>query len=147
MHVEGTVDIRAPRQQVWAFLTDPHAVSQCAPGMESLEVIEPGRRFRAIASVGLGSIRARFTTDVEWTSLDPPDRAEMRARGQAPGSAVEATSDMRLEEVEGGNTRLHWGADVAVMGTIASLASRLMGSVADKLAAEFFDCVKSRIET
>jgi carbon monoxide dehydrogenase subunit G len=32
------------------------------------------------------------------------------------------------------------------MGTIASLASRMMGGVTQKLSAEFFACAKQKIE-
>jgi carbon monoxide dehydrogenase subunit G len=41
---------------------------------------------------------------------------------------------------------MKWTANVVVVGTIASLAARLMGSVSKKLTAEFFSCVKKRIE-
>ena len=40
MQLKGTVTIKAPRARVWEFLTDPHQVSQCAPGVESVEVTE-----------------------------------------------------------------------------------------------------------
>jgi len=36
-----TVTINAPRQTVWQFLTNPEQLTQCAPGLESLEVITP----------------------------------------------------------------------------------------------------------
>ncbi len=146
MNVEGSVTIRAPREEVWEFLTDPDLVSACAPGVQSVEIITPNERFRAVASVGLGAMKVTFSTDVEWTELDPPNRAKMKARGNAPGSAVEASAEMNLSEGPEGTTEMKWTADVAVMGTIASLASRMMGSVTEKLTGEFFDCVKRKIE-
>ncbi len=146
MKFEGTVTIQAPRDEVWAFLTDPDAVSLCAPGLKSMEIIEPDKRFRAVAAVGIGSMKATFTTDVEWTELEPPQRAEMKARGNAPGSAVEATAEMKLRKKGENATELAWTADVVVMGTIAALASRMMGGVTQKLTGEFFECVRSRIE-
>ncbi len=42
--------------------------------------------------------------------------------------------------------RLNWQADVIVVGSIASLASRLLGSVTQKLTNAFFNCVKAKIE-
>jgi carbon monoxide dehydrogenase subunit G len=146
MHFEGKLSIDAPRDRVWAFLTDPDAVSQCAPGLESLEVLEPGRKFRVVTAIGFGAVKARFTSDVEWTDLDPPNRAGMKAHGTAPGSAVDATSAMLLSDGTGGATDLAWSAEVAVVGTIASLAARLMGGVTQKLTGAFFDAVKRKIE-
>ncbi len=146
MRFQGTVAIRAPREAVWRFLTDPEKVSQCASGVESVEVLVPNERFRATASVGFGSVRARFVTDVEWQDLEPPSRARMKAHGTAPGSAVDALSEMTLRDGAEGTTELHWSADVSVVGTIASLAARLMGGVTQKLTGAFFEEVKKRIE-
>lgn len=147
MHLEGTTTIKAPREKVWQFLTDPHTVGNCAPGLESMEIITPNQKFRAVAGIGLGSIKATFVTDVEWVELDPPNRARMKAHGTAPGSAMDATSDMTLADGPDGATDMKWTADVTVVGTIASVAARLMGPVTQKLTGAFFECVKKQIES
>ena len=41
---------------------------------------------------------------------------------------------------------LNWSSDVTVVGTIASLAARLMGVVAQKMTDSFFECVQARLE-
>jgi uncharacterized protein len=146
MHFAGTVTIRAPREKVWDFLTDPEKLTECAPGLESLEVITPDQKFRAVASVGFGAVKARFTTDAEWMDLEAPNRARMKAHGKAPGSAVDATSEMLLSDGPDGTTVLHWSSDVTIVGAIASLAARLMGVVAQKVTDAFFNCVRKRIE-
>jgi carbon monoxide dehydrogenase subunit G len=146
MHFEGKLSIKAPRDKVWAFLTDPDAVSKCAPGLESLEIVEPGKKFRATTSVGFGAVKVRFVNDVEWVALDAPNHASMKAHGKAPGSGVDATTSMDLSDGADGGTDLAWQADVSVVGTVASLAARLMGSVTNKLTARFFDRVREEIE-
>lgn len=146
MQFQGEVNIEAATEAVWKFLTDPHAVGQCVPGLESIEVITPDEKFRAVAQVGLGSVKVRFTTDVEWLELEAPNRATMKAHGRAPGSTMDASSTMVLEPRGEASTQLIWTADVTVQGTIASLASRLMSGVSRRLTAEFFDCVKEKIE-
>lgn len=146
MQFKGETTIGATQEQVWDFLTDPHAVSQCAPGVESLEIVAPDEKFKAVASVGLGSMRVKFTTDVEWLELRAPEHASMKAHGKAPGSTVDATAKMDLEAIDSDSTKLVWTADVTIQGTIASLASRLMGSVTERLTVEFFNCVKARLE-
>ena len=146
MRFEGQVTIRAPREQVWRFLTDPEQVGACAPGVESIEILETAKRFRATASVGFGSVRASFVTEAEWLDLDAPTRARMKVHGNAPGSAVDALSEMALADGPDGSTELVWSADVTVVGAIASLAARLMGGVTHKLTALFFDKVRERIE-
>lgn len=146
MEFNGQVTIAAPRESVWKFLTDPHAVSQCAPGLESIKVVTPDEKFEVIAAVGFGTVKVRFVTDVEWTEMEPPNRASMKAHGTAPGSVVDASASMVLTDGEGGSTDMAWSAQVTVSGTITSLASRLMGSVAKKVTSAFFDCVKKKIE-
>ena len=146
MLFEGLVNINASRDKVWAFLTDPDFVSQCAPGLKSMEDVEPDKKFKAVAAVGFGTVKVTFTNEVEFLELDKPNRAKVKAHGTAPGSAVDAVSEMLLSDGEAGTTDLKWTADITVVGTIASLASRLMSGVTKKLTGEFFECVRSRIE-
>jgi len=145
MQFNGQVTIAADRQRVWEFLIDPQAVSQCAPGLESLTVLDPGKRFEVVAAVGFGTVKVKFVTEVEFTELAPPERAGMRAHGTAPGSAVDVLAEMALSEAPGG-TALDWKADVTISGTLTSLASRLMGSVTKKVTGAFFECVRKKIE-
>src|SRR4051794_30543702 len=116
MRFEGTVEIAAPRDRVWAFVIDPNRVGTCGPGVESIEVVDAAH-FNAIARVGVGFISARFTVDLQWAQLEPPTRAVINAHGQAPGSAVDATAEMRLSDgTLPGTTVMDWGADVAIHG-------------------------------
>jgi carbon monoxide dehydrogenase subunit G len=146
MQFNGVVNIQAPQEKVWESLIDPQFVSQCAPGLQSVEVIEPGKQFKAVASVGFGSVRVTFHNDVEFVELDPPNYAKMKAHGKAPGSGVEITSEMSLSSAEDGTTELSWAADIVVVGTIAGLASRIIGSMTRSLTKAFFDCIKGKIE-
>jgi carbon monoxide dehydrogenase subunit G len=141
----GSTEIQAPRARVWAFVIDPQQVGWCGPGVESIEAID-ATHFSAKAKVGIGIISARFTVDLELVEASEPDRAVIKARGQAPGSAVEATGEMRLSGPEAGPTTLDWSADVAILGTIASVGSRLIEGTADKLITAAFDCMRAKLE-
>lgn len=147
MNVKGSTTIAAPQEKVFTYLTNPEFVSQCAPGLESIEVVEEGKKFKGIVSVGLGNLKVRFSGDMEFTEISAPDRATLKAHGAAPGSAVDATATMVLSDAGDGVTQLDWSADINVLGTIAALASRMMGSVTQKLTGEFFACAKKQIET
>jgi len=146
MHLEGVVSIATPRQKVWDSLTDPFFVSQCAPGLESMEIIEPNKKFQAVAGAGFGSIKVTFKTDVEWVELDEPTLASMKVHGTAPGSAMDMTSAMVLSDGPDGSTDLNWSAEIVVLGTIASVAARLMKPVANLLVGSLFKCIKGKIE-
>jgi carbon monoxide dehydrogenase subunit G len=146
MHFDGRVTINAPRQKVWDFLTDPQAVSECAPGLKSMEVIVPDEKFKAVVSVGFGAMKVSFEAEVEWGEMDPLNSATISAHATAPGSVVDVSSKMNLSSENDEVTQLDWEADVDISGRIKSMASRLMGSVTNKLTGVFFDCVKKKIE-
>ena len=147
MQFEGVVKINAAREKVWGFLIDPHSVSQCAPGIDGLEILVPNSTFRARVALGLGSVKVNFVMDVEFVELDAPNRAKLKAHGNAPGSAADMVSEMILVEKPNGFTELQWTTDIQIMGTIASLAARFAPSITKKLTQEFFDCVKNNVET
>jgi carbon monoxide dehydrogenase subunit G len=147
MLIKGEVTIRAPRKKVWDFLTDPDQIGQCAPGVEKIEMIEPLKRYRGIVSVGLGAVKARFSGEVEVMELEEPNYAKIKAHGSASGSVADAVSEMRLADGPDGSTVLNWTADVTVSGQLASLASRLMVPVSQKLAQVFYEQVRKKIET
>ena len=145
MHFEGATEIEAPRDKVWAFVTDPNQVGQCGPGVESIEVID-ATHFKATAKVGIGFISARFVVNMEFAELTPPDHAGVKAHGQAPGSAVDAVASMRLSDAPDGGTIMDWSADVNISGTLASVGARLIEGTANKMIGQTFDCMKRTLE-
>jgi uncharacterized protein len=146
MLLKGEVTIRAPRKKVWDFLTDPNQIGQCVPGVEKIETVEPLKKYRGTVSVGLGTVKARFNGDVEIVELDEPNHAKLKAHGTATGSAADAVSEMTLSDAAEGSTLVQWTADVNVSGQLASLVSRLMVPVSQKLAGVFYEEVRKRIE-
>jgi carbon monoxide dehydrogenase subunit G len=145
MKFEGTVDIGAPRERVWAFLMDPNQVGPCGPGVESIEVVDD-THFKAKAKVGIGFISARFAVDMEIAERDEPNQAVIKARGQAPGSAVDATATMALRDGESGGTAMDWSADVLIGGSLASVGARRIEGTANKMIGQTFECIKAKLE-
>ena len=145
MQFKGTVDIAAPRDRVWAFLMDPNEVGSCGPGVESIDVIDEDH-FKAKAKVGVGFISARFVVEMTVAEKNEPDLAVLKAHGQAPGSAVDATANMALSGPAEGPTTIDWSADVLIAGTLASVGARMIEGTANKMIGQTFDCIKSKLE-
>ena len=141
MHFEGSVPIRASREKVWAFVIDPEQVGQCGPGVEKIEVVDDSH-FKATAKVGIGFISARFVVDMTFAELVAPDKAVIKAHGQAPGSAVDADASMNLSDGPDGTTVMDWKADVNLAGTLASMGARLIEGTANKMIGQTFDCMR-----
>lgn len=147
MEFSGSLEIAAPRQAVWDFLVDPQQVGACGPGVESIEEHDPDH-FTATARVGVGPINLRFTGDAEFVERVAPERAAIRGRGKAPGSAVDGTARMELRDGDAdGTTVMDWTAEVNLHGTIANLGARLIRGTANRIINEAFACIKSKLET
>jgi uncharacterized protein len=145
MRFEGTLDIDAPRERVWSFLTDPAQVTTCAPDVQALEVIDP-HHFKVVVRAGVGPIKATFTMNVQFLELDRPKHAAVLARGQAPGSAVEMVSTMNLAEFDETHTVMEWSSEVTVSGMMQQVGARLMQGAADKITHQVFACIKAKLE-
>jgi carbon monoxide dehydrogenase subunit G len=140
----GAPEITAPRQTVWERLMDPTFVAASAPGVESVEAVDP-THFRVISGVGVGPVRVRFQLDVELADLVPPERLRMTALGRAPGSSVDTVSSVRLEPIGDGRTRLDWAATTTISGTIAGLGPRILEWTARRLTEEFWTDFARRV--
>lgn len=145
MDFSGEEVIKASRQEVWDFLLDPEKATQCAPGLQSVEVIDD-TNFKCTVRAGVGMIRGNFNFDVKWTNIDEPNRAEMVANGNAAGSAVQMTSALDLSDTDEGGTLMKWSANVRVSGKLAGVGGRLMNPVADRMTKDIFGCIRSKLE-
>jgi carbon monoxide dehydrogenase subunit G len=146
MKLSGSTHINAPREKAFDHFTDANFVAECAPGVQKLEVIEADKKFKVVAGIGFGAVKATFDTNVDFVEKRPHDYAKIKAAGKAPGSNVDAVAELKLSDAPEGGTTLAWEADVNIAGAIASVAMRLMGSVTQKLSAQFFEKAKEKIE-
>jgi carbon monoxide dehydrogenase subunit G len=144
LEFSGSPAIAAPRARVWERLMDPHFVAQSAPGVESVEALDP-THFKVISGFGVGSIRVRFTMDVELFDIDAGKSAKMRVRGKAPGSAIDVVSNLQVDDAGSGGTQLNWSASSEVSGTVASVGARLMEGTARKLTEQFWTDFAQRV--
>ena len=145
MEFSGTQTIAVPIEKVWAYLLDVNKVAACAPGFQSLEELGE-EHWKAIISVGVGPVKAKFTMDVTRPEMHEPDLMIVKGRGKAPGSAVELSGKMNLIALDEQQTQMDWSANVVVSGTIASVGARLLSGTAEKLTGQFFGCLKTKLQ-
>jgi carbon monoxide dehydrogenase subunit G len=143
--LDGRVVIRAPRPAVWAMVIDPGRIAGCLPGAPAIETLDAGR-FRATATVKLGFLRASVVVDVELADLHEPEVAALLAHGRAPGSTVDVSAKIRLDDGPEGSTHVAWSADVAVGGLLAGVGAAQVEETVTRLAAETLDCLRARLK-
>jgi len=144
LEFSGAPEIDAPRARVWARLTDPEFIAASAPGVEAVERVDP-RRFRVTSGIGFGPMRLKFELDVELTDIVEQERLRMMAQGQAPGSAVDTVSSVRLEPLGEHRTRLVWTATTTLGGAVAGLGGRLLEAIARRMTEDFWTDFARRV--
>jgi carbon monoxide dehydrogenase subunit G len=144
MEINGSQNIDAPRQRVWDALNDPVILKECLPGCESVERVSP-EEFRVILCAAIGPLRARFNGTLCMTDAQPPESCLMSFEGQ--GGVVgfgKGTSSVSLAEAADG-TMLSYTTNAQVGGKLAQVGSRLIDSVARKMADDFFAALRRQI--
>lgn len=137
MDMSGEVRIPAERDTVWAALNDPEVLKTCIPGCESMEK-ESDTAFVAKMKAAVGPVKAKFSTNITLTNLNPPESYTISGEGKGGAAGfARGDADVRLEE-DGAETVLHYSAHLRVGGKLAQVGSRLVGGAARKTADGFF---------
>lgn len=136
MKIEGSADIPAPREKVWAAFLDPNILAQALPGCEKLEAIGPNE-YKATMKVGVAAIKGTFEGKVKLSDLEPPNRYRMAVEGSGGPGFVRGDAGMQMSDVDGG-TKVSYDADVQVGGLIASVGQRMLGGVTKMMLDQFF---------
>jgi uncharacterized protein len=144
MDIIGQQVIPAAREVVWQALNDPLILKACLPGCESVERVSP-EEFQVVIKTSIGPLRARFEGSLKITEALPPESCVMHFEGQ--GGAVgfgKGTSIVNLRETAEG-TELSYEAKAQIGGKLAQVGSRLIDSVAKKMADDFFKALRQQL--
>src|ERR1700722_3129088 len=138
MNIDGEYRIAAPPQRVWEGLNDPAVLQVSLPGCKALEQTG-ANEFTATVTAKIGPVSATFKGKVELSDLDPPHGYTLSGRGQGGQAGFGKGRARERRAPEGDGTILVYRCDVEIGGKLASVGSRLIGGVANKLAGEFFE--------
>lgn len=144
MRFQGDIVVEAPREHAWTFLTDPRQITQCAPGVESLKIVDD-QRFLVGVRAGVGPIRGTFTCAVMWLERQAPERARVQARCKIPASTADVMTVMTLSDLGDSRSLLHWVSEVRLSGLLGGLGGPLIQNAADAVLREVFACVNARL--
>lgn len=148
MRIEGSFHVAAPRERVYAEITNPALMAGCIPGCEAIEVINP-KTYRARILVEVGPIKARFNLVVEITSEERPARVLCVTRGEegTRASMLSANSELQLADAADGATEVKYASDVSVTGRLGKFGLGMMKKKAEALGAKFAETFRGKIET
>lgn len=146
MEIKDSFVINAPQDTVWDFLFDIPKLSQCIPGIESVEVVDE-KTYRGKLVVRVGPIKSEFTGRVALTDVEAPNRIAGIVEGddRASASSVKATFTGSLKQVSSG-TEAAFQVEANLRGRLAQFGGPVITATAKKLTADFAKCLKERLE-
>ena len=145
MDMSDSIEIAAPREIVFDALTDPEVLKACVPGCtEMTGSVEDG--FEATVVQKVGPVKATFRGKVTVSDMVPPEKLTISGEGKGGAAGfAKGGAEVTLTGIEGG-TRLDYKVEAKVGGKLAQLGGRIIDGFARKMAAEFFDRLKTAVE-
>jgi len=146
MQIKDSFVINAPQDKVWEFLFDIPKLSQCVPGIESVEVVD-NKTYRGKLVVRVGPIKSAFSGVVTLTEVDAPNRIAGTVEGddKSSASSVKATFSGTLTPVPGG-TEAAFQVEANLRGRLAQFGGPVITATAKKLTAEFAKNLRAQLE-
>jgi len=143
MTLDGTHRFDAPRDRVWAALTDPAVLARATPGCERLDPIGPDE-FAATLSVGVAAVKGVYQGRLMITDRNPPEGYTLRVEGNGRPGFVKGEGRLTLT-AEDGATVVSIRAEAQVGGLIAAVGQRLLGAAGRMLMDQFFSALESEL--
>ena len=139
----GAITLPQPPEQVWSIITDPDRLASLIPGCHSLEATGDAS-WRAVATLGAGPVRGRFSAGIEFVDADAPRRLEVRGTAEGPLGAAAGRASIRLEPAADGGTELSYAYAVQVSGKIAAVGGRMLDAAARAIIDQAFARIAGR---
>src|SRR5512141_1305743 len=119
MLIQDSFVINAPQEKVWGFLFDIPELSQCVPGIESVEVVDD-KTYRGKLVIRVGPIKSEFSGTILLIEVDAPNRIAGTVEGddKSSASSVKATFTGTLKTIDGG-TEAAFEVDANLRGRLA----------------------------
>src|SRR5919198_2957687 len=96
MQFENRAVVPASPDALWDFLMDIKSVSECVPGVENVEEIDPDH-YKAIMKLRVGPIGLRFDGKMSIVERDEANRrAGVKAEGTDKGGGGAGTANNRM---------------------------------------------------
>jgi carbon monoxide dehydrogenase subunit G len=149
IQIEKTFTIRAPADQVWAFLTDPYRVARCLPGAAITEKLDE-QSYAGTITVKVGPVTAAYRGKMRFERLDEAaGEAEIVGSGQETRGKGGADMKMksRVAGLPDGSTQVNVVSDVNVVGALAQFGRGMIQDVSDQLFQKFSDAMRRELET
>jgi uncharacterized protein len=148
LRFEQSFMIKAPADNVWAYLTDPYRVATALPGAAVTEKVDE-ITYRGTVTVKVGPVSAKYRGTARFEKLDAAARvAEVAASGQDTsgrgGADMRMTS--RLVERPPEGTEVSVVSEVNVTGILAQFGRGMIEDVSNQMFERFTAAMRDALE-
>jgi carbon monoxide dehydrogenase subunit G len=146
--LEQTFEVDAPLERVWEALIDVERVAPCLPGATVTQAGDDGT-YEGTFSAKVGPASVSFKGTLKMENVDEASHtATMQANGsnrRGQGGA-KATIVSRVQERDGGGTKVDIDTDYTITGPLARLGrGGMIEDVGNRLLREFANCLEQRL--
>lgn len=142
MRLEGQFSVSAPREQVYAFLTDPRRVSAHMPDVQEVTV-EDDDHFTVKARVGISHIKGTMVMKLAITDCQPPIGTTVVGKGSGLASVVDMVTSFTLDSGAAGETIVNWRGELTISGKLAAFGPQ---GLLDRMARKNVDAFIAGIQ-
>ncbi|WP_176057370.1 molybdopterin cofactor-binding domain-containing protein [Paraburkholderia sp. BCC1876] len=134
---QGSVEIEATPEAVFAVLMDPAALAKVVPGCNALETIGENQ-YRADVTVGVGMIKARFEAKIGLSDIEAPKRLRLAGAGLSSLGSAQGEGLVELTPTAKG-TLLSYDYEAQVSGKVAAVGGRMLEGAAKVVLSQLFE--------
>jgi len=146
IEIKERFDVAASPEQVWAVMSDPHAVVGCVPGASIVGQDADGALDTSVA-VKFGPTRVTFRAKAMLDLDETTHKGNISAQGKDSigGTRMRSTAQFGVTPGPGGSgSHVAIDGTVEVQGRMASLIEGGASVVVKKMAGEFADRLAAR---
>lgn len=146
MKISGANVLDHPVDEVWRALLDPRVLVATIPGCERLETTGEDE-YAMTVTAGVAAIKGTYSGSCALGELKERESLVMRLSGAGAPGTIDATVDVRFEDLGPEGTRIAYDADATVGGMVGGVGQRMLTSVSKRMAAEFFGNVGRALDS
>ena len=136
MKFSATYLLAAPRDKVFALLTDPAVLQRCIEGCEKM-VRTSEDTYDAHLKIGIAGLKGSYVGKVQLKDKKVPESYTLLIEGKGGPGFVKGTARIQLVD-KGNETELRCESEAQVGGMIAAIGSRLVEAIGKKMMESFF---------
>jgi carbon monoxide dehydrogenase subunit G len=145
MQLSYTLEVDAPRPQVWTLLRDPQVMAPAIPGFQSLEVLD-SETFRVQIAQWVGPFRARVDLEMVLSEIVQDQTLAASEQGTGKSWLKIPYVVVELESNADDGTRLSFSVEFSIAGKLDTLGYPVVKQKADKMARRFGENLKLGLE-